>query len=201
MIDKLRLFYNHPGFIEALADRVVAALGQLPAERRGAAELIYTAHSIPVAMAQHAPYERQLREACRLVTERAVPLAASQATLPARWQLVFQSRSGPPSQAWLVPDIRDRLREMAAAGVTGDVVIVPIGFLAENIEVVYDVDVEVQDLCDELGMGMVRAAVVGSHPRFVEMVRELIQERLDPSRATFARHRGALARPMSRRLL
>jgi ferrochelatase len=186
-IDKLRLFYNHPGFIEAMADRVIAALGQLPAERRAAAELIYTAHSLPAAMAQRAPYEHQLREACRLVTERAMPLAASQPTLDStasspsvRWQLVFQSRSGPPEQAWLAPDIRDRVREMG--GSVRDVIIVPIGFLAENIEVIYDLDVEVRDLCDELGINMVRAAVVGSHPRFVQMVRELILERLDPSR-------------------
>jgi ferrochelatase len=180
-IDKLRLFYNHPGFIEAMADRVIAALGQLPAERRAAAELIYTAHSLPAAMARHAPYEHQLREACRLVTERAAPLAASQPTPNSpRWQLVFQSRSGPPEQPWLAPDIRDRLGEMG--GVARDVVIVPIGFLAENIEVIYDLDVEVRELCDELGINMVRAAVVGSHPRFVQMVRELILERLDPSR-------------------
>ncbi len=140
------------------------------------------------------PTRRQLREACRLVTERvtergeAEPLAAMQqptaptaCSLPARWRLVFQSRSGPPSQAWLEPDIGDDLREMVAAGAVRDVVIVPLGFLAENIEVVYDLDVEVRDLCDELGINMVRAAVVGSHPRFVQMVRELISERLDPS--------------------
>jgi ferrochelatase len=193
-IDKLRLFYNHPGFIEAMADRVVAAFDQIPAERRAAAKLIYTAHSIPAATAQHASYERQLREAGRLVTEQVArqqqdqPLAASPdpagktPQFPSRrWNLAFQSRSGPPSQAWLEPDIRDYLREMAAAGVVRDVVIVPLGFLAENIEVVYDLDVEVRELCDELGINMVRAAVVGSHPRFVQMVRELILERLDPS--------------------
>ena len=109
-IDKLRLFYNHPGFIEPMAERVVAALAQIPAERRSAARLIYTAHSIPAAMARRAPYEHQLREACRLVTEQAAreeerepsaalqePAAATAACPPARWQLVFQSRSGPPA--------------------------------------------------------------------------------------------------------
>ncbi len=173
-IDKLRLFYNHPGFIEPMADRLVAAFGQIPLERRSAAKLIYTAHSLPTAMAQRSPYERQLREACRLVTERA-------ASTPPPWQLVFQSRSGPPSQAWLEPDIRDYLRQIAADGTVRDVVIVPLGFLAENIEVVYDLDVEVRELCGELGINMVRAAVVGSHSRFVQMARELILERLDPS--------------------
>ena len=180
-IDKLRLFYNHPGFIGPMAERVASALGEIPADRRRAAKLIYTAHSIPAAMAQRCPYERQLREACRLVTERAGPLAASQDRANFHWDLVFQSRSGPPSQAWLEPDIRDYLRELSAAGVVRDVVIAPIGFLAENIEVVYDLDVEVRELCDELAINMVRGVVAGSHPRFVQMIRELIVERLDPS--------------------
>jgi ferrochelatase len=182
-IDKLRLFYNHPGFIEPMAERVVAAFNQIPAERRAAAKLIYTAHSIPAAMAQRGPYERQLREAARLITEQLSrqDAAAETPQYPVRWNMAFQSRSGPPSQPWLEPDVRDYLREMAAAGVVRDVVIVPLGFLAENIEVVYDLDIEVRELCDELGINMVRAAVVGSHSRFVQMVRELILERLDPS--------------------
>ena len=96
------------------------------------------------------------------------------------WDLVFQSRSGPPSQPWLEPDIRDRIRQLHAADGLADVVIVPIGFLAENLEVVYDLDVEVRGLCEELGVNMVRAAVVGSHPRFVRMIRELILEQFDP---------------------
>ena len=122
-IDKLRLFYNHPGFIEPMAERVVAAFDQIPAERRSAARLIYTAHSLPAAMAQHSPYERQLHEAGRLVTEQATqkkgvePLAALPPTsLPARWRVAYQSRSGPPSQPWLESDICDYLREIAAAG-------------------------------------------------------------------------------------
>jgi protoporphyrin/coproporphyrin ferrochelatase len=173
-IDKLRLFYNHPGFIEALTDRVAAALAEIPAERRSAAKLVFTAHSIPVAMAKYSPYERQLREACRLVVERVTTQAVSH-------DLVFQSRSGPPDQPWLEPDIRDHIRRLHAAEPIADLVVVPVGFLAENMEVVYDLDVEVHELCDELGINMVRAAVVGSHPRFVEMIRELILERIDPA--------------------
>ena len=198
-IHKLRLFYNHPGFIESMADRVAAALAEIPTERRSTTRLIYTAHSIPRAMAHTSPYEHQLHEACRLVAEHAKPLAASQSKLPSphgrgvgdegggeenhAWALVFQSRSGPPSQPWLEPDIRDHLRRLRAEGDIRDVVIAPIGFLAENIEVVYDLDVEVQELCEELGINMVRAAVVGSHPRFVRMIRELVleRERLDPA--------------------
>ena len=178
-IDKLRLFYNHPGFIEPTAERVAAAWDEIPPERREDALLLFTAHSIPVAMAERSPYEQQLREACRLVAE---PLAVVQdaANISHRWSLAFQSRSGPPSQAWLEPDIRDRIRQLPAEGVR-DVVLVPIGFLAENMEVVYDLDVEVAGLCDELGVNVVRADVVANHPRFVRMIRALVIERLDPA--------------------
>lgn len=171
-IQKLRLFYNHPGFIEPLAERVQAAFDQLPTERREAAPLVFTAHSIPRAMADSSPYERQLHEACRLVAER---VGRSQ------WQLVYQSRSGPPTQPWLEPDIKDRLRELHAAEAIQDAVIVPLGFLSEHMEVIYDLDFEAGNLCDELGINMVRAGVVGNHSRFVRMIRELILERLDPN--------------------
>ena len=179
-IDKLRLFFNHPGFIEATAERVAAALSEIPVEKRSAARLLFTAHSIPVAMTERSPYLRQLRESCRLVVER-LPLAVSPSRGTFGWELVFQSRSGPPSQPWLEPDIRDHIRRLHEAGGLGHLVIVPIGFMAENMEVVYDLDIEVRQLCDELGVDMVRAAVVGNHPRFVRMIRELIVERLDPT--------------------
>jgi ferrochelatase len=171
-IDKLRLFYNHPGFVEAMAECVAAALAEVPDERRANARLIYVAHSLPVAMAEKSPYERQLREACRLVSEQ---------VRKDDWQLVFQSRSGPPAQPWLEPDIRDCTGQLHAAGSVEDVVIVPLGFLVENLEVIYDLDVEVQQLCDELGINMVRAPVVGTRPRLVGMIHELITEQLDPS--------------------
>ncbi len=185
-IDKLRLFYNHPGFIESLAARTTAALAKVPPERRDATRLIFTAHSIPTAMAERSPYERQLREACRLAAE----LVASDARREKRaegtvvsWSLAFQSRSGPPSQPWLGPDIREHIRELHAAEKITDVVIVPLGFLVEHMEVIYDLDVEVGNLCDELGINMVRAEVVGTHPRLVRMIRELIEERLNPAAA------------------
>jgi protoporphyrin/coproporphyrin ferrochelatase len=188
-IDKLRPFYNHPGFIEAMAERVAAALNTVPSARRRQARLIYTAHSLPVAMAERSPYEHQLREACRLVMEqlgqKGEPLAASPTErLP--WDLVFQSRSGPPSQPWLGPDIRDYVRQLHDAGGVEDLVVVPIGFLAEHMEVIYDLDVEVCQLCEKLDINMVRASVVNSHPRYVQMIRELILERIDPSAARLA---------------
>ena len=170
-IDVIRRFYNHPGFIEAVVDRVRAALGELTEDRSRKAPLIFTAHSIPVAMAASAPYEKQLREACRLVAD-AVPHV--------NWQLAFQSRSGPPSQPWLAPDIASTVREIASAGDVPDIVVVPIGFLHEHIEVIFDLDIELQKLCERLGLTMVRAETPGLHLRFVEMIRELILERANP---------------------
>ncbi len=167
-IDKLRLFYNHPGFVEAQSDRVVAAFQELPAPRRATARLIYTAHSIPVAMAAQCAYEVQLREACRLVSERVGH---------SEWDLVYQSRSGPPSQPWLEPDIGDYLVRLHQTEKDADVVIVPIGFLAEHMETVFDLDVEIASLCEHLGINLVRAGAVGTHPRLVAMIRELILER------------------------
>ncbi len=181
-VDKLRLFHNHPGFIEAMAERVAAALAEVPDERRATTRLIFTAHSLPADVAQRSPYEMQLREACRLVTE----LVTTHGLLPpagegaASWELAFQSRSGPPSQPWLEPDVRSRVRELHAAGSLSDVVVAPIGFMSENMEILYDLDVEVGELCDELGVNFVRAAVVGNHPRIIRMIRELVEERLDP---------------------
>ncbi len=168
-VDKIRLFYNHPGFIETMAARVEEALERIPPERRTAARLIYTAHSLPTAMAARSDYVAQLDEACRLVSERVGRT---------EWDLAYQSRSGPPSQAWLEPDVGDRLRQLHQTG-AADAVVVPIGFLSEHMEVIYDLDVEAAALCEELGLNLVRSAVVGCHPRFVTMIRQLVQERVD----------------------
>jgi ferrochelatase len=118
-------------------------------------------------MAQQSDYEPQLQEACRLVSAK---VGRDDATL------VYQSRSGPPSQPWLEPDICDYLKERSAAGCT-DIVVVPIGFISDHMEVIYDLDTEAQQVCEEVGLNMVRAGTVGTHPRFVQMIRELILER------------------------
>jgi ferrochelatase len=170
-VEKLRAFYNHPGFIGAMAERVRAAVESLPDERRAVTPLVYTAHSIPLAMAANCRYEVQLHEACRLV---------SSALDREEWSLAYQSRSGRPSDPWLTPDIGDRLRELASAGAC-DVVVAPIGFVSDHLEVVYDLDTEAQRLCGDLGMRMVRAGTVGTHPLAIAMYRELILERVDPS--------------------
>lgn len=169
-IDKLRCPFNHPGFIAAMADRVQTAARQLSAEVTGRIRVVFTAHSVPVAMARTSPYEAQLTEACRLVSE---------ATGLADWSLVYQSRSGPPTQPWLEPDVCAYLRTVHAGGEVAGVVLVPIGFTSDHMEVIYDLDTEARQLCDSLGLPMVRAATVGTHPQFIETLRLLIVERVE----------------------
>jgi ferrochelatase len=169
-VDKLRVFYNHPGFIEASIMRVREALVQWPESERESVRFVATAHSIPWSMAQTSDYEKQLRETARLV---------AQPSGFAQWDLVYQSRSGPPSQPWLEPDILDYLKNLHATGVR-DVLVAPIGFISDHLEVLYDLDVEAQALAGELGMRMVRAATVGTHSVFIRMLRQLIAERLSP---------------------
>ena len=166
---KLRVFYNHPGFIEPMAEAVRQAFERFPAERRDAAALVFTAHSIPVAMAETCRYVQQVEEASRLVAERAGR---------PDYRLVYQSRSGPPGQPWLEPDILKYLRELAATGAARDVILAPIGFISDHMEVLYDLDTEACQLCEHLGLNMVRAATAGADPRFAAMIRELVLERM-----------------------
>jgi ferrochelatase len=181
-VEKLRAFYNHPGFIEPNVENIRAAINQIPEERRERVQIAFTAHSIPLSMAENCSYQAQLLETCRLVAAGASH---------ARWRLVFQSRSGPPAQPWLEPDICDYLRELKEAG-TEDVVIAPIGFISDHMEVIYDLDTEARALCGKIGMNMVRASTVGAHPTFVKMIRELILERTVPDYPKhFAGTRGA----------
>ena len=191
-IEKLRAFYNHPLFIEANVDSVQAALEQIPEARRSQTQILFTAHSIPLSMARNCNYEAQLLEASRLVFEGvaagAEPVSSgkSESTItrqlkPRSYKLVFQSRSGSPSQPWLGPDVSDYLRQLRSNDVS-DVVVSPIGFVSEHMEIVYDLDNEAMALCRELGLNMVRAATAGTHPAFVEMIRELILEQLEPGR-------------------
>jgi protoporphyrin/coproporphyrin ferrochelatase len=170
-VSVLRKFYNHPGFIQPNVEHVQAALAQIPAERRTASRLVFTAHSIPLTMARNSMYEAQLQETCRLV--------AQGAGIPT-WKLVYQSRSGSPHQPWLEPDILEHLRSLKAEGVQ-DVVIAPIGFISDHMEVLYDLDTEAQQLGQEIGLNVVRAATVGTHPQFIELICELIIERMTGS--------------------
>lgn len=173
-IRKLRLYYNHPGFLDPMTDRVRAALEQVPAARRARASVVFTAHSIPLAMARVSPYESQLTEICQLVSKS---LGLTD------WKLAYQSRSGPVAQPWLEPDILDYLRSVKADGEVRDVVVAPIGFVSDHLEVLYDLDTEARQLCAELGLNMVRAGTAGGDPRFAAMIRELVLEQIDERKA------------------
>jgi ferrochelatase len=168
---KLRHYFDHPGFIEANADGVRAALADRPDAR-----LVFTAHSIPVRMNEAAGptgglYIRQQRETARLVAEAVRGPGAA-------FDLVWQSRSGPPQVPWLEPDINDHLRALAASG-TPAVVVCPTGFVSDHMEVVWDLDNEARQTAGELGMDFARAATAGTHPAFVAMIRELVLEETD----------------------
>ena len=175
-VDKLRVFYNHPGFVEASVLRVREALAQWPENERASVHFVATAHSIPSSMAQTSDYEKQLRETTRMVAG---------ATGFAEWDLVYQSRSGPPTQPWLGPDIIEHLKNLHAGGIR-NVVIAPLGFISDHLEVLYDLDTEAQALAAKLDMRMVRAGTVGTHPVFVAMLCQLIAERLSPGEAKLA---------------
>ena len=173
-VDKIRAFYNHPEFIRANTDQIEAALAHFPAA--AAVHVIFTAHSIPQSMAANCDYVAQLQETARLVFSE---LTAGK-IVPRGYSLAYQSRSGPPAQPWLEPDICDHLKFLKTEGVA-DVVIAPIGFVSDHIEVLYDLDHEAHAVATQLGVNMQRAATAGTHPAFVKMVRELVLERLDSS--------------------
>jgi ferrochelatase len=175
-VDKIRVFYNHPGFIEAMADRVQSALKQFPESAPGAVHLVATAHSIPCSMADTSDYVKQLKENLRLLGE---------ATGLVGGELVFQSRSGPPTQPWLEPDILDHIRHLHSQGVK-NLLVVPIGFISDHLEVMFDLDTEAQELCAELGVNMVRVPTAGTHLAFLRMLRQLIAERISSSEPKLA---------------
>ncbi len=170
-VHKLRVFFDHPLFVDALVARVREALDASPAD----AALVFTGHSVPMSMARSSRYEAQLRAVAALVAERVGK---------ERFDLVWQSRSGPPTVPWLEPDVCEHLRALSAAG-TKHVVVSPIGFLSDHMEVVWDLDEEARVVAEKLGLGFVRAATPGTHPSFVAAVRELLCEQTDaaPRRA------------------
>lgn len=166
-VEKLRVFYNHPLFVDANVDHIRDAWRQL--KNPASAHLVFTAHSIPESMAATCDYVMQLKETGSLIV-RALHIE--------NWELVYQSRSGSPSQPWLGPDICDHLNTLRTAGVK-EVVAAPIGFVSDHMEVVYDLDVEARRVAEEIGMNLVRARTAGTHPAFVRMIRDLILERIN----------------------
>jgi ferrochelatase len=185
-VDKLRAFFNHPAFIEATVERVRDALHAVPAAAQRNVQIVYTAHSIPLSMANTSDYVRQLEEVRRLVSGAlghqgdAQKNDAHKSDGQKNDALVYQSRSGTPGDPWLEPDILDYLRQVKARNLASAVVLAPIGFISDHMEVLYDLDVEARQLCDSLALPMTRAKTVGVHPKFVGMIRELILERMNP---------------------
>lgn len=180
-IDKLRVYYNHPGFVEPMADNIKASLANVPEAKRDSTHILFTAHSIPNGMAENSKYEWQLQESCRLVAERVGPNP---------WKLVYQSRSGSPHHPWLEPDICDHLEELHKQESLTDVVVAPIGFISDHMEVLFDLDTEAKELCDKHNINLQRAATVGIDARFVRMIRQLVEERMSdtPERLCFGEH-------------
>jgi protoporphyrin/coproporphyrin ferrochelatase len=176
-VEKMRAFFNHPLFIDANVAHIRSSIAELHATPT----ILFTAHSIPESMSSNCAYAAQLAEAGRLIAEQ---LAIDD------WQLVYQSRSGPPTQPWLGPDVCDAIKRSAENGVT-DLVIAPIGFVSDHMEVIYDLDVEAKKLADELGIRMARASTAGTHPSFVKMIRELVSERTSGSEPRFVGSLGA----------
>jgi protoporphyrin/coproporphyrin ferrochelatase len=167
-VDKIRVFYNHPDFIQVVSECVAEAIADLESDAQPF--VAFTAHSIPDTMAAGCDYEQQLRESCGLVAERLeIP--------DNRWELVYQSRSGRPQDPWLEPDVCDFIEKLSDQNVR-DLVVSPIGFISDHMEVLFDLDTEAQQVCDRLKINMKRAATPGIHPRFVSMIRKLIEERL-----------------------
>lgn len=178
-VDKLRVFYDHPGFIDPMVESVRAAVGEIrdligtdSPDRQ--IRVLFTAHSIPLSMATGSDYQAQLGEASRLVAEGAGVDAAD-------WSLVFQSRSGPPQMPWLEPDVCDAIKSLAAddTGVDGvdGVVVVPIGFVSDHMEVIQDLDTDAAAAAAECGLAFSRASTVGADPRFASMIVDLMLER------------------------
>ncbi|MFF4101399.1 ferrochelatase [Streptomyces sp. NPDC001903] len=184
-VDKLRHYFNHPGFVQPMIDGVLAALESLPQEVRSGAHLAFTTHSIPTAAAdtsgpveehtaggEGGAYVKQHLDVAQVIADA---VRAETGTEPP-WELVYQSRSGAPHIPWLEPDICDHLEALHGAGAPA-VVMVPIGFVSDHMEVLYDLDTEATAKAAELGLPVARSATVGADPRFAAAVRELVLER------------------------
>jgi ferrochelatase len=159
-------WFDRPGFLAAMADRVRAALDEVPAAERAAAPLVFTAHSVPVPMAEASPYVAQVTESSRAVAARLGH---------ARWSVAYQSRSGRPEDPWLEPDVADVIRRLGAEGAR-HAVVAPIGFVCDHVEVLYDLDVEARAVAERCGVALRRATTVSDHPAFVAMLAELVRE-------------------------
>lgn len=168
--DKIRVFYNHPGFVNTIADLLIKSLNEFDQPARQNATILFTAHSIPDSMATNCSYASQLLETARLVMQRVGDNP---------WHLVYQSRSGPPTQPWLEPDVCDFIEDLNGNKKPDHLAVVPIGFISDHMEVMFDLDIEAKEICEKLGIKMVRVPTVGTNPQFIKMIVELIRERTE----------------------
>jgi ferrochelatase len=168
-IDYCEGWHDRPLFIRTWTELIGAAFGKIPPERRSATPLIFTAHSLPVAMAARSPYVQQLDQSAVLIAGRLGH---------APWSLAYQSRSGKPSDPWLEPDIGAAIRKLAGDGYK-DVVVAPIGFVADHVEVLYDLDIEAKRIAADLGVNLVRASCPNDHPVFIRMIADVITRKLE----------------------
>ncbi|HWR21727.1 MAG TPA: ferrochelatase [Verrucomicrobiae bacterium] len=168
-VDFAQPCYNHPDFIAAVAEQIRLQLQEIPPALRCNTPLLFTAHSIPSSMAASSPYVQQLHESCRLVAE---------ALGHPDWSLAYQSRSGDPRQPWLTPDVRDVLRTLKAKGCRS-VVLAPIGFVCDHVEVLFDLDVEAKAEADALGLELKRANAVNDHPLYIRALADLVRQRVN----------------------
>jgi ferrochelatase len=165
-------WHTHDGFVEAVADHIAQARATLPAGVRDRVRIVFTAHSIPTRMAHADTYQRQLLESARAVAAR-LGVAASE------WALVYQSRSGRPQDPWLEPDVNEYLRQARASEGLDAVILAPLGFVCDHVEVLYDLDVEAKATCEEVGLAMARAAAVNDHPRFIDAMADAVIATID----------------------
>ncbi|PJF02014.1 ferrochelatase [Streptomyces carminius] len=193
-VDKLRHYFNHPGFVRPVTDGVLAALAELPAAVRDGAHLVFTTHSIPTAQAETSgpaggAYVAQHLDVARVIADA----VRAETGVDRPWELVYQSRSGAPHIPWLEPDVCDHLADLHGRGVPG-AVLVPVGFVSDHMEVIYDLDTEARAKAEELGLPVARSATVGADPRFAAAVRELVLERAAAERGGHPERRtlGAL---------
>jgi ferrochelatase len=161
-------WHAHPLFVQAWAEQIGAELAKLPEAKRSDAPLLFTAHSVPTVMAARSPYCEQLKESCSLVARQ---LSHS------RWSLAYQSRSGNPKESWLEPDIGAAVKNLAAEG-AAEIVVAPIGFVSDHVELLYDLDIEARGIAESLGLRFLRAKSLNDSPTFIRMMDEVIQTQL-----------------------
>ena len=167
-IDYCGGWHNHPRFIQTWAEQLEARLAKIPPDKRFTIPIIFTAHSLPVPMAARSPYVEQLRESARLIAQQ---------LNHSHWFIAYQSRSGKPTDPWLEPDVGDLIRDLGSQGVS-DVIIAPIGFVCDHVEVLYDLDIEAKQIAESSGVGFMRAACPNDHPTFIEMLADIVQSSL-----------------------